>query len=92
MKEITINEYNKTLEETLKNNTKRIFTFVRKNKQAIICLNEHKFFAEYRKKGFLSDPTVSLCRILDKTDKFISASLSPSYQIIKTDKNSYKIL
>lgn len=91
MKEITINEYN-TLEETLKNNTKRIFNFVRKNKQCIVHINKHEFFAEYRRKGFLGDPTVNLCRILDKTDKLISASLSAIYQIVRISKNSYKIL
>jgi len=92
MQELTIWEHNTTIEETLENNTKRIFNFVKKHKQVIVDINKHKFLGEYKRKELLGDPAVFLYRVLDETDYLVSTPLFASYRIVKVNKNSYKVL
>ena len=84
MQELTILQNDDVkLKELINQNKKRIFEFVRKNKETKVNLNNHLFLAKYKKKGQLNLPTIFLYRVIKEDEEILLTGVFSEYQIIK---------
>lgn len=83
MQKLVIQQPNIQLRELIKEEKNRIFKTVKKNKEMLLEINKHLFYAVFKKRFTFRKDTVLLYRVIKKDKNHFLTEIFASYKILK---------